>query len=1236
MGKRTNPGTWLIFGIFLAILGGTIAPATTIDVDGGSAGNEFITPGETWKFIKGTAPASNPPNAWKAVDFDDSSWLTGSGGFGYGDNDDATILNDMMNNYVSVYIRKEFSASSLTGDEVIKLEIDYDDGFIAYLNGREIARANMPGGTAAYNTNASGSHEAGLPETFVLGTAGELLNAGSNILAIEGHNTSLDSSDFSLIPALRSAANTIRAGETWIVETDTVTLQGRADAPGAVSVLVDGTSADFNAGDGTWSVDVLLLPGLNTITIEQLDANTNVLNSRTVEVMYIPAANHVSGELIGDMTLSGACIVEDTVVVPAGMVLKIEPGTIVLMKDAAEMVVYGQLLAEGTEAEPIHFTRYGDGTSWKRIMFIEAADSRLVHCTIEYADSEGEHQDYYVPGPRNYHEAVVALACHVDIENCTFRNLPDESAGANGDAIAIISDDRDYPGEATANIRGCDFLSIGQSIHTRYSYVLVENCYFTGKRGDNDDVDLWGESGEGMPAPLIRNNLFLNPEHDDMINPTRCSAVIIGNIIAGSDDHGVVLRDKCSPVMMNNLIVDCSNGGIAIENSCEALLVNNTIVNCGRGLRLFDLGRWDPPYSLSPGGGTATVINCIIWNCPQPVTLTDSSNTQIADRGSHITVKYSDIQGGQNAISVSGSRSTVTWGQGNINTDPQFAAANNWDCHLKSRSGRWDAAGESWVLDNVTSPCIDAGDPGYPVAFEPYPNGGIINMGFYGGTDEASKSPSGLHAKYGGGTGEPNNPWLIYTDRHMNTIGLHEEDLDKQFKLMADVDLGSLGETDFNIIGRYPSSFRGVFDGNGHTISNFRYISTDVNDVALFENVQGAQARITDLGLIDPVINVESNELDFVVDPEDPNSGAIYGNSAGSLVNYLSRGALVSNCYVRGGNVSGDVWIGGLVSYVDHSTIESCYSIVEVYGKHYFGGLVGYNIRGTIINCHTIGNVTGEIFAGGLVGDNDGTIQNCYAAGDVTCDSAAGGLAGFNIGTIENSYSTGNVTGVNEIGGLVGRSRNKLINCYSTGIVSGESSVGGLVGCSYNDLLNCYSTAKVSGESSVGGLVGMVKVPITIANCSSAGNVIGIEYVGGLAGSFNVGILTNSYSTSSASGERFVGGLVGRLDDYINGEFAAIINCYSAGNVTGITDVGGLVGGGYYTATVLGSFWDIEVSGQTTSFRGTGKTTAEMQTAGTFLDAGWDFFDEIQNGADDIWWITEGQDYPRLWWELSD
>jgi len=78
---------------------------------------------------------------------------------------------------------------------------------------------------------------------------------------------------------------------------------------------------------------------------------------------------------------------------------------------------------------------------------------------------------------------------------------------------------------------------------------------------------------------------------------------------------------------------------------------------------------------------------------------------------------------------------------GNINVDPCFADPNNRDYHLKSQAGRWDSVSQSWVQDDVTSPCIDTGDADTEIESEPSPNGDIINMGAYGGTDQASKSP---------------------------------------------------------------------------------------------------------------------------------------------------------------------------------------------------------------------------------------------------------------------------------------------------------------------------------------------------------------------------------------------------------------------------------------------------------------------------------------------------------------
>jgi hypothetical protein len=110
----------------------------------------------------------------------------------------------------------------------------------------------------------------------------------------------------------------------------------------------------------------------------------------------------VGTELTEDTTWSGVVVLEDTVSVPSGIVLSIEPGTVVSMKNAVAIVISGQLLAEGTEEAPIRFTRYGAGIKWKQIMFVEAADSRLTNCIFEYANCAGDHKDYYNPGPKRY------------------------------------------------------------------------------------------------------------------------------------------------------------------------------------------------------------------------------------------------------------------------------------------------------------------------------------------------------------------------------------------------------------------------------------------------------------------------------------------------------------------------------------------------------------------------------------------------------------------------------------------------------------------------------------------------------------------------------------------------------------------------------------------------------------------------------------------------------------------
>jgi hypothetical protein len=161
-----------------------------------------VPKGALWRYAKGTAAFSDPPDAWRSPSFDDGGWAEGAAGIGFGDGDDATVLADMQNVYPTVAMRRRFqlSAEALAAAGEFQLAVDYDDGFCAWVNGVEVARSNCgsPGQELAFNAVATGSREAGTDEFFVIPRA--RLVAGENVVAVVGHNFTLNSSDFSIHP----------------------------------------------------------------------------------------------------------------------------------------------------------------------------------------------------------------------------------------------------------------------------------------------------------------------------------------------------------------------------------------------------------------------------------------------------------------------------------------------------------------------------------------------------------------------------------------------------------------------------------------------------------------------------------------------------------------------------------------------------------------------------------------------------------------------------------------------------------------------------------------------------------------------------------------------------------------------------------------------------------------------------------------------------------------------------
>lgn len=168
--------------------------------------DQLIGGGATWRYFKGTAA---PPPAWKKTGFDASGWIEGKMGIGYGDKDDATELTDMQGKYPSVFLRYDFEISPgvAARAESLRLRVRFDDGFIASLNGSELVRVNMPGrrGEAvAHDITANGQHEGSTWEDYIVGA--ESLVSGRNTLAIQAHNYTVPSSDFSIDATLSLAA----------------------------------------------------------------------------------------------------------------------------------------------------------------------------------------------------------------------------------------------------------------------------------------------------------------------------------------------------------------------------------------------------------------------------------------------------------------------------------------------------------------------------------------------------------------------------------------------------------------------------------------------------------------------------------------------------------------------------------------------------------------------------------------------------------------------------------------------------------------------------------------------------------------------------------------------------------------------------------------------------------------------------------------------------------------------
>lgn len=206
----------------IAVMLGTVAAQAQV----------LVPSGATWRFLDN---GTDQGTAWRAAGFSDGSWAAGPAELGYGDADEATVVSfgpDANNKYITTYFRHSFNVADPSGFSGLVLDVLRDDGMVVYINGAEVARDNMPGGTISFNTLATTA--LGVPQEatfFRYNIPAASLVAGANVIAVEIHQANGTSSDvsFNLQLAVAGGVSVVRGPYLQIGTPNSAIVRWRTD-----------------------------------------------------------------------------------------------------------------------------------------------------------------------------------------------------------------------------------------------------------------------------------------------------------------------------------------------------------------------------------------------------------------------------------------------------------------------------------------------------------------------------------------------------------------------------------------------------------------------------------------------------------------------------------------------------------------------------------------------------------------------------------------------------------------------------------------------------------------------------------------------------------------------------------------------------------------------------------------------------------------------------------------------
>ncbi len=550
--------------------------------------------GDTWRFFRGSEqPAGEETLSWTQPAYEDQEWEEGPSGFGYGDGDDLTLLEDMENNYSTVFVRTRFSLLNPDEVESLYLVMDYDDAYVAYIDGVEVGRAETtPDGDPTFDSNALTSHEASLGndsrlELIDLTENLAELSEGEHTIAIIGINRASDSSDFSLRPAIMYLPKGTESGvaggcgEGIFSGGGNVFMRGFADPVHTKSVLLDGDPTQFSLitrrdppYGATWEIEKILpeVPATLSVTaLNDFDGQGETIESLELEIKEIEDSFTIAQDVLeGEVrwrSENNPIRVSGTLNVAPGARLVIEPGTRILVEDDSQFVVEGHLEILGTEDLPVYINGISCDDTW---------DGILLDSTGIEADSVTHQIGHTLFGDgsaTNRDSAIVrVLNAKLNLTNSHFANLDTTCVGSLNSSTDIIE---------------CHFTNVDRAISYENSVGRIEASTIDTIVGNREAIRIEDTPENG--SVTVQGTMVMNGT-DDGILSLNSKISVLNSWIEGFTLRAIAILGNSSsgPSVIEDSVMYSSAVGTLVAGSAQvSSFAFNTTVDCGEGLQVL-------------------------------------------------------------------------------------------------------------------------------------------------------------------------------------------------------------------------------------------------------------------------------------------------------------------------------------------------------------------------------------------------------------------------------------------------------------------------------------------------------------------------------------------------------------------------------------------------------------------------------------------------------------------------